>query len=83
VRHALRAALTVVLLAAGVATLTTGSAAAQTAPEPPPAPVAATDVDCLPLSLLCGLQVGPNNFDVDILPGGSVFPPQPPGGNAA
>lgn len=44
-------------------------------------PVTPSPVHCYPLSLLCGMefQVGPNGpFDFDFLPGGSVFPPQPP-----
>lgn len=55
-----------------------GVAAAQPEPEPEPEPPPPTEVDCDPLSIACGLQIGPNNFDIDILPGGSVFPPQPP-----
>lgn len=70
------------VLAVGILTAITmvpfmGVAAAQPDPEPEPEPPP-TEVDCDPLSIACGLQIGPNNFDIDILPGGSVFPPQPP-----
>lgn len=70
----MRRVLSVFSLSAILVLLTDGTALAQVEPEPPPP----TEVDCNPLSIACGLQVGPNNFDIDILPGGSVFPPQPP-----
>lgn len=59
---------------------TAGVASAQTPEPPPPPPPPPEDVRCYPLSVLCGfkMQIGPfGPFNFDILPGGSVFPPQP------
>lgn len=71
-RAVLRRTLAAALLSAGMlVTTSAGIAAAQPEPEPP------DEIDCNPFSILCGLQVGPNS--IEILPGGSVFPPPPAG----
>lgn len=49
------------------------------AQEPTPVPTPSqppNNVDCRPLSVFCGLQVGPFG-PFEFFPGGSVFPPQP------